>query len=79
MAKGFKSEIDQTKAGVAAIAVCIAQTLAESDPTIPERLKPRLDHWYHELSDRGEPHGAELMYMFRRALSDPELFAGATD
>ena len=54
----FKSEIDQTKSGVAAIAFCIVHTLAESDPTIRHRLRLRLEEWYQKLADRGEPHGA---------------------
>ena len=70
----IKTEADQLKAGVAALAVCIVQTLCESDPTIPERLEPRLVDWQEKLADRGEPHAAELLYMILRALHDRELF-----
>ena len=74
MTRGFKSAVDQTKSGVAAIALCIVQTLAESDPTFRERIEPRLADWYRRLSERGEPHGAELVWMVARALRDPNLW-----
>ncbi len=70
----FKTEADQLKAGVAALAVCIAQTLRVSDPNFPVQLESRLADWEEKLADRGEPHASELLYMIRRALRDPELF-----
>ena len=68
------SEIDQAKSGAVAIAVGIVQILAESDSTIPGRLNTYAAEWYEKLSERGEPHGAEMVYMFGRAMIDPELF-----
>lgn len=71
MATPYRSEIDQTKAGVVALALCVVQTLDESDPTIRDRLLPRLDKWYHLLEERGDVHGSELVGMVGHALRDP--------
>ena len=72
-----KSEIDQTKDGIKAITVCIAQALAESDPTFPERLEAGLSQWYGALSEVGEGHGAELVRSVRQGLKDPKYFPTA--
>ena len=74
----IKTEADQLKSGTAALAVCIVQTLRESDPTILERLEPRLVDWEEKLADRGEPHASELLYMVLRAFQDQELFPPST-
>lgn len=74
----FKTEADQLKAGVVALAVCIAQILRESDPKIPERLESLLAGWEQKLADQGEPHASELVYMIRRALRDPKLFPSSS-
>jgi hypothetical protein len=46
-----KSEIDQTKDGIIAITVCIAQILTESDPTFAARLEARLAEWSGALTN----------------------------
>ena len=66
--------VDQTKMGAAAVGVCIAQILAESDPTLPERLNNRAHLMYRHLCDVGMEHAAEIVFSFGRALVDPDLF-----
>jgi hypothetical protein len=69
-----KSEIDQTKDGIIAITVCIAQILTESDPTFAARLEARLAEWSGALTEFGEGHGAALVSNVRQALHDPKYF-----
>lgn len=66
--------IAETKRGVAAIGVCIARTLAESDPTLPRRLSVNAHAMYQALFERGEGHASEMMFVFARALLDQSLF-----
>jgi hypothetical protein len=61
-----KSEIDQTKDGIIAITVCIAQILTESDPTFAARLEARLGAWSGALTEFGEGHGAALVWSVRQ-------------
>ena len=75
-----KSEIDQTKDGIKAITVCIAQALAESDPTFPERTRSRPQSMVRGLirSRRGSrrrtcserPTGPERSEVFSHCLSE---------
>jgi hypothetical protein len=69
--------IAETKRGAAAIAVCIARTLAESDPTLPRRLSVKAHEMYEQLCERGEAHAGEMMFVFGRALLDPSFFPEA--
>jgi hypothetical protein len=73
-ARMSKSEIDQTKDGIIAITVCIAQILAKSDPTFAACLEARLAAWSGALSEFGEGHGAALVWSVRQALHDPKYF-----
>jgi len=45
------TELQRAKRGVAILATCIVQTLAESDPTFQERFLSRLARGYRELKD----------------------------
>lgn len=65
---GFKTDIDQTKAAMAAVAACIVQTLHESDPSFLERFEPRLEEWYRAMQERGESHGMETLSWVRDAI-----------
>jgi hypothetical protein len=62
------SDIDQIKMGTAVIGLCIAQILAEADPTLTNRLRDRAQLWFEQLAERGDTHAAEMLYMFSRAL-----------
>ena len=63
-----KSEIDQTKDGIIAITVCIAQILTESDPTFAARLEARLGAWSGALTEFGEwDEGPSLKRFMARA------------
>jgi hypothetical protein len=70
----LRKTIAETKRGAAAIGVCIARTLAESDPTIAKRLGETANEMYRSLCDRGEAHAGEMVSVFGRALVDPTFF-----
>ena len=70
----LRTMIAQTKRGAAAIGVCIARTLAESDPTLARRLGETANEMYRSLCDHGEAHAGEMVFVFGRALVDPTFF-----
>jgi hypothetical protein len=71
MASETNSELDQLKMGAAVVGICIAQILAEEDPQIALRLHDRALLWYEQLSNRGNMHAAEIIYMFASAITTP--------
>ena len=73
----LRKMIVETNRGVAAIGVCIARTLAESDPTLPRRLSVNAHAMYQALFDRGEGRASEMMFVFARALLDQSYFPEA--
>ena len=54
--------------------VAIVQVLAESDPTLPGRIRESAESWYRIFEDRGEDGACEVLLIFGRALADKELF-----
>ena len=66
--------IAESKRGAEAIGVCIARTLAETDPTVPRRMSMHAHAMYQALFERGEGHASEMMFMFARALLDQSVF-----
>ena len=65
-------ELDQTKQGVAALFLCVVQTLEEGDPSFRGKLLPRLRTWHQMLETRGDLHGAALVGIVSRALQEPQ-------
>lgn len=65
-------ELDQIKQGVAALTLCVVQTVEEADPTFRGRLLSRLLTWHQMLETRGDLHGAELVGIVSRALQEPQ-------
>lgn len=53
--------MNQTGTAVAALAVSIAQTLQETDPSFRERLRRRLDGWRQALFEDGLLDAAEVV------------------
>lgn len=45
------TDLDQTKLGLAALAVAFARTLGESDETFPLRLEQQIEKVYRALED----------------------------
>ncbi len=70
----IKASLEQTRSGAAAIGVAIVQVLAESDPTLPGRIRDSAESWYRIFEDRGEDGACEVLLIFGRALADKELF-----
>jgi hypothetical protein len=69
-----KSDPVQTTRGVAALAVCIVQTLRESDPSFPERLLARCEEMHRTLTVRGDSEAADFLFVLARSLRDETLF-----
>jgi hypothetical protein len=72
--KELRREINQTKRGAAAVGVCIARILAESDPTLPKHLNQHANEMYQMFCERGEDHAGEILFAFGRAVIDPNWF-----
>jgi hypothetical protein len=70
MAKRHKSDLDEVKSAVTALAACIVQTLAESDPSFQGRFEARLAEWYATLREEGsyDIHALELLTWIRHAV-----------
>lgn len=68
-----KDTLFRAKRGVAAMIVCVVQTMNETDPTFQERFIRRLERAYIELKDHvGDNAEAE-------ALQELELLAGVRE
>ena len=70
----LRRALDETMMGAAAIGVCIARTLAESDPTFPQRLAVRGQKLFQHLCDKGHGDAARALFSFYGALNDPAKF-----
>jgi len=64
----LKSDLRRAKLGAAALGLCIARTLGESDPTLQERLVQRADEMNRRLCDNGKSHAGEIVAAFALAL-----------
>lgn len=72
MDEDIKAAIEQTKAGSAALAALIVRSLAESDPTIAERIANSAETLYRAFEDRDETHACDMVLFFRDALAKSE-------
>jgi hypothetical protein len=73
------SDLDRAKRGAAALAVCIVQTLSESDPTFQERFLERLAGAYRQFRDDTDgdvTQELELIAWTREYLTGWNPFAG---
>lgn len=68
--RDLKAALAEIKFGAAGLAVCIAQTLAASDPTFQKRLASTLRDWFGRLESRQQPDAREIALMFGRAFAD---------
>lgn len=59
---------------VAALGVCIARTLAASDPTMLRRFAEEADRMHQHLIANDRPEWAEVLVAFGLAVGRPELF-----
>jgi hypothetical protein len=69
--RDLKAALSETKWAVASLAVCIAQTLAEHDPSLQKSLTRTFEQWHRELGSRARPEAKEIAAMFGRAFVDP--------
>jgi hypothetical protein len=65
--------LDQTKVGAEALALCIAQTLCERDPSLRTAMQTNTLSAYYALQNRGDDGAAEMLGAFGRALFDPSF------
>lgn len=76
------TDLHRAKRGTAVLAVCIVQTLNESDPTFQERFLDRLGEAYHEICDEwgGELNQElELLQWTRSLLTGFDFIKGQND
>ena len=69
-----KPTVEQTRMGTEAIALCIARTLIERDPSLKAPMRANLRKMW-ELLEESEDHGAaEMVDTLIKALNDPAFF-----
>ncbi len=77
------SDLHRAKRGTAVLAVCIVQTLNESDPTFQERFLARLGEAYYEIRDNWEGvdlrQELELLQWTRALLTGFDMIEGQGD
>ena len=74
-AEPFKTGTEQLASGIVALAVCVAQLHAKTDPSYPERLESLLAEWPEAIAKMGgAPHGVELIRSIQASLVDPKFF-----
>jgi hypothetical protein len=76
--KDLKAALLETQWAVAALAVCIAQTLAACDPKSRTILSSTLRDWLGRLEYRARPEAMNIALMFGRALIDPAFPLSST-
>lgn len=73
------NELHRAKRGAAILAVCIVQTMSESDPQFQDRFLERLSRAYYELKDGSDGdviHDLELLTWAREYLTGFSKIAG---
>jgi hypothetical protein len=78
------SDLHRAKRGTAVLAVCIVQTLNESDPTFQERFLRRLKEAYHEIRDNWDDTDSlrqelELLQWTQALLTGFDMIKGQGD
>jgi hypothetical protein len=71
--KDLKRALTETQLGAAGIGVCLAQYLAESDPELRTRLNDIAGKWCDILENREEWDARKVLYIFAKAVIDPEF------
>ncbi len=64
--------LDQMKLGAAAVGLCIARVLTESDSTMGQRIVEEAEKMEHQLAQKNSTAAVQIVSNFRLALANPE-------
>jgi len=70
----LRRALDHAKMGAAAVGICIARILAESDHTILRKIVAEAEKMQTLLSQGERADGAEILAQFALGLAHPERF-----
>ena len=76
--RDLKTDLHQSKRGVALLVAALVETLAETDPTFKARMLKRLIWAYEEIKDdgSGDINTLELINWTREDLTGVSMFTG---
>lgn len=76
--RDLKASLEETKFAVAALAVAVAEAVADSDPTFQKRLTSKLRNLVGSVSNRQMADAQDIVLMFGRAFVDPAFPLSST-